>query len=231
MEKSNKEHNQNAEKYIAIGDIHGCARSLKALLEEIRPYRDRIHVFIGDYIDRGPDSKGVLDCVIEFSREHHCVFLRGNHEKMLLDAIQSGEHTFWLINGGVETLKSYRINDPAELPADHRDFLEQTRLWFDTPDYLFIHAGLDPGRRVEELLALPDIENMALWERRHVHEPVVWEKPVVFGHTPVKEPLINDRKMGIDTGCVFPDRGYGHLSALLLPEKTVLSQEYLDYSP
>ncbi len=186
-------------------------------------------MFIGDYIDRGPDSSGVVESIIAFARDHHCVFLRGNHEKMLMDAIQSGERTFWLMNGGMETLGSYQIHDPAEIPARHLEFFQQTRLWHDTPDYLFIHAGLDPDQSIEQQLTSPDIENTALWERRHIHEPVSWEKPVVFGHTPVREPLIDDRKMGIDTGCCFPNRGYGHLTALLLPERTVISQECLDF--
>jgi serine/threonine protein phosphatase 1 len=231
LEYSKTENTGHSDKYIAIGDIHGCARSLKALLEKTRPFRDRTHVFIGDYIDRGPDSKGVVDYVIEFSRDHHCVFLRGNHEKMVMDAIRSGERTFWMINGGMETLDSYQVHDPAEIPGLHQEFFEQTRLWHETPDYLFIHAGLDPGLGIQEQLESPNIESTALWERRHVQEPVTWEKPVVFGHTPVREPLIEDRKLGIDTGCVFTSRGFGYLTALLLPEKTAISQECLDHLP
>lgn len=228
MDNSNRENRTDNSKYIAIGDIHGCAESLKALLVKIRPYRDRIHVFIGDYIDRGPDSRGVVDAVMEFAREHNCIFLRGNHESMLSDAIRTGERTFWMINGGLETLESYQVKDPVQIPEDHRHFLAEGRLWFETPDYLFIHAGLDPDRSVKEQLASPDIAHTALWERSHVHQPVVWEKPVIFGHTPVREPLMEDRKMAIDTGCVFAGSGYGNLSALLLPEKKVISQTCLD---
>lgn len=229
LDTSNRENTTDNKKYIAIGDIHGCAKSLMALLGKIRPYSDRTHVFIGDYIDRGPDSRGVVDAVMEFARHHSCIFLCGNHESMLADAIRTGERTFWIINGGIETLESYQVNDPLEIPDDHRQFLAEGRLWFETPDYLFIHAGLDPERSVREQLASPDAEHAALWERSHVDRPVVWEKPVVFGHTPVREPLIEERKMAIDTGCVFPDKGYGYLSALLLPEKKVISQECLDF--
>jgi serine/threonine protein phosphatase 1 len=231
LEYSNTKNTGHSAKFIAIGDIHGCARSLKALLDTIRPYRDRTHVFIGDYIDRGPDSKGVVESIIEFARYHHCVFLRGNHEKMAMDAIRTGERTFWMINGGLETLGSYQVQDPVEIPDWHQEFFEKTRLWHDTPDYLFIHAGLDPALGIKEQLDSPEIEKTALWERRHIHEPVAWEKPVVFGHTPVREPLITDRKLGIDTGCVFPSRGFGYLTALLLPEKTFISQECLDFPP
>jgi len=231
LENSNTAPGHNGEKYIAIGDIHGCARSLRALLQKIRPHRDRTHVFVGDYIDRGPDSKGVVEIVMDFARDHDCVFLRGNHEKMLLDAIQSDKHTFWMINGGLETLESYGVDTPAEIPEEHRRFFADTRLWYDTPEYLFIHAGLDPGRTIREQLSSPDAEHAALWERSHVNGPVEWEKPVIFGHTPVPEPLIEERKMAIDTGCVFPGHGYGTLSALLLPEKSVISQDCLDLSP
>ena len=229
MDTSNSEKSTDNKQYIAIGDIHGCAESLKALLGKIRPYRDRIHVFIGDYIDRGPDSRGVVDAVMDFARNHNCIFLRGNHENMLLDAIQTGERTFWIINGGHETLESYQVTDPVQIPDDHRQFLADGRLWFETPDYLFVHAGLDPELSVREQLGSRDVEHTALWERSHVHRQVVWEKPVIFGHTPVREPMIEDRKMAIDTGCVFPRQGYGKLSALLLPEKTIVSQECLDF--
>lgn len=231
MEKSNTPPGPSDNTFIAIGDIHGCAQSLRALLEKTRPYRDRTHVFIGDYIDRGPDSRGVVEYLVDFARDHECVFLRGNHEMMLQDAIQSGKRSFWMINGGQETLESYGVASPSEIPAEHRRFLAETRLWYDTPEYLFIHAGLDPDRTVREQLSSPDVEHVALWERSHVNGPVKWEKPVVFGHTPVREPLIEERKMAIDTGCVFSGHGYGTLSALLLPEKTVISQKCLDPSP
>ncbi len=215
-------------KYIAIGDIHGCAKSLDALLQKIQPYSDRLHVFIGDYIDRGPDSRSVVNRVMQYDRVHECCFLRGNHEKMLLEAIASGNRRHWLINGGHETLHSYGVYSPENLPADHLAFISSTQLWLNTPNYLFIHAGLNPRLAVEEQLSGPDIEHAALWERSHLHYPVVWEKTVVFGHTPVREPLIEDQKIAIDTGCVFHDRGFGNLTAILLPEKTVIQQEYLD---
>ncbi|MFO8029727.1 MAG: metallophosphoesterase family protein [Cyclonatronaceae bacterium] len=216
------------EKYIAIGDIHGCARSLDALLEKTRPYADRTHVFIGDYIDRGPDSRGVIDRVRDFAQDHHCIFLRGNHEAMLLDAVRTGDRTLWLINGGTETLESYRAESTEELPDDLLQFISETKFWHNTPQYLFIHAGLDSDQPVEEQLSSPRIEHAALWERGHVHRPVVWEKTVVFGHTPVREPLIEDRKIAIDTGCVFTGNGFGKLTALLLPERTTIQQEYAD---
>lgn len=216
------------EKYIAIGDIHGCARSLDALLEKISSYSDRTHVFIGDYIDRGPDSRGVIDRVMEFARDHHCIFLRGNHEEMLLDAVRTGDRTLWLINGGVETLESYQAESTEELPDDLLQFISKTKFWHNTPQYLFIHAGLDPGQSVEEQLSSPRIEHAALWERSHLHRPVAWEKTVIFGHTPVREPLIEDRKIAIDTGCVFTGNGFGKLTALLLPERTAIQQEYAD---
>ncbi len=218
----------NSEKYIVIGDIHGCAKSLDALLGKVTPYSDRSHIFIGDYIDRGPDSRGVVDHVREFARSHRCVFLRGNHESMLMEAVETGNRTFWLMNGGMETLDSYDTNTPEEIPADHLRFFCETRLWLNTPEYLFIHAGLDPKRPVDEQLSDPDIEHTALWERRHVHRPVLWEKTVVFGHTPVTKPLIEERKIAIDTGCVFQGGAYGTLTALLLPEKTIITQVNLD---
>lgn len=213
-------------KYIAIGDLHGCARSLEALLKKLADISDRTHVFVGDYIDRGPDSKGVVTQVLDYSKSHHCVFLQGNHEKMLMDAINSGDMHHWLMNGGYQTLESYGVSSAYDIPREHLHFFSSTQLWFNTPDYLFIHAGLNPGLTIEEQLSKPDIDFSALWERSHVYSPVAWEKTVVFGHTPVAEPIIEEKKIAIDTGCVFFDKGYGTLSALLLPEKKIISQDY-----
>lgn len=219
---------KNSEKYIAIGDIHGCARSLDALLDRITPCRDCIHVFIGDYIDRGPDSRQTVERLMRFSEEAECIFLMGNHEKMLLDSIEKNETDLWLINGGQDTLASYGVGLPSEIPQKHIDFFSATKPWFETADYLFIHAGLDPDRPVREQLQQAETEENGLWERNHVYTPTRWEKKVVFGHTPVPEPINEDRKIGIDTGCVYQHNGLGKLTAVLLPEESFIQQPCLD---
>lgn len=94
---------------IAIGDIHGCPLSLDALLEKVAPTAEDTLLFIGDYIDRGPDSKGVIDRLIKLNDEHNCIFLRGNHEELLLGYLDRGEYDLWAINGGIQTLASYGL--------------------------------------------------------------------------------------------------------------------------
>ena len=218
----------NNERCIAIGDIHGCVRTLEALLKKLAKYKDRKFIFVGDYIDRGPDSKGVLDLIIRFSRDHDCLFLRGNHEQMLMDSLETGDHNLWLMNGGTQTLNSYDATYAVDIPAEHIEFFAQTPLWLDTTDYFYIHAGLDPKRTIKEQLNSPDIQEFGMWRRDHIDCQVKWEKTVVFGHTPLTEPLHDNRKIGIDTGCIFARQGFGLLTAVLLPEETFITQQCLD---
>lgn len=191
---------------------------------------DRRMVFIGDYIDRGPDSKGVVDYLLEFRNEHDCVFLRGNHEQMLLDAIDHDSYGHWMMNGGDTTLRSYDIKGrQAKFPEEHLTFYRETELYYDTEDYFFVHAGLSPAMTVAEALKAPDRERQFLWERSHLQAPeTVWEKTVVFGHTPQQQPILRDRMIGIDTGCIYDSRGYGQLTAVLLPEVEFIQQQKLD---
>ena len=110
---------------IAIGDIHGCNASCKSLLQRLdEEYQnDPIYVFLGDYTDRGPDSKDVVDQLLEFNKDHDCIFIRGNHDQMLLDAYEEGDWNLWMSNGGNTTLKNYdsRPGD-FDLPDEHYQF-------------------------------------------------------------------------------------------------------------
>ena len=228
---ADRKESDQRESYVVIGDIHGCARSLAALLEKLKPYEDRKFVFIGDYIDRGPDSKGVVDRVLQFAQNHDCVLLRGNHEQMMLDSQYTGDAQLWMMNGGVTTMQSYE-GAPIEvdLPPEHQKFYSNTNLYFDTPGYFFSHAGLPPDITVEEAKGDPDYENSFIWTRSHIGASrLKWEKPVIFGHTPVPEPVLDDLMINIDTGCVFKGRGgMGNLTALLLPEREVIQQPGLE---
>lgn len=222
----------NNKKYIAIGDIHGCARSLEALLNTLSSYQDRTFVFIGDYIDRGSDSKKVVDLLIEFSSSHECVMLRGNHEQMLLDAIDSGDLELWLFNGGQETLDSYsgRLSQ-LRLPPEHLQFFNNTRYFYDTPQYLFVHGGIPPDLTVEEALQRYSLHQEFMWYREHLETSQnIWEKKVVFGHTPMSEPLNQDNKIAIDTGCVYSyKKKFSKLTAIKLPEEEFIFQKSLEY--
>ncbi len=218
------------QKFIAIGDIHGCYHSMVALLQKLEPYYDRQFVFVGDYIDRGPASKKVVDYLLEFREKVDCVFLRGNHEQMLLDAFDNGEKSMWMMNGGRATLQSYNGNDVSViLPESHKEFYEQTRLFYETDEYFFVHAGLSPAKTIAESIEDNNEVQEFLWERSHLNAfETPWEKTVVFGHTPRPKPIQKDHMIGIDTGCVFDRIGYGKLTAVLLPEEEFVDQTALD---
>ena len=226
---------------IAIGDLHGCSRELDLLLDALAPTPDDHLVFVGDYVDRGPDAAGVLAAMLALQAGSGpaCTFLRGNHEQMMLDARAQGGHTLdnWLYNGGGATLLSYGhpptvqrlgyagdahsgpVADwPALVPSEHWAFLDATLPFLDHLDYLFVHAGADPGLTLEEnVRARP---GRFLWERRHLGADLsLWDRPVVCGHTPAEAPISLPALVMIDTGAYHPYVGPrpGALTAVVLP--------------
>lgn len=213
---------------IAIGDVHGCARSMDALLEELDFSSDDQIVFIGDYIDRGPDSKGVIDRLLRLKDEVRCTFLRGNHEALMLEFLEDGESDVWVFNGGTQTMVSYQTDDgTTHIPRTHVEFLQQTELYLETDEFLFVHAGLRADLTVAENLEQCD-ESIFLWERDHLNvQNLPWEKTVVCGHTPVSEPVDRERLINIDTGCVFHAHAHlGRLTAVRLPEREFVIVDY-----
>ena len=226
----------------AIGDVHGCARTLDALLDRLAAdagvpltAADTL-VFVGDYVDRGPASADVLDRVLEIEAASEAgtgprgVFLRGNHDQMMLDyADRVGDAELWFVNGGRTTLASYEARGERVLPTAHLDFLRRTLIAAEVAGHAFVHAGLDTRRSVADNLADPD-PRIALWTRQHLDADLSnWEMPVVCGHTPVAEPIDLPRLVGIDTGAVFVGReGLGRLTAVALPERRFLSVETVD---
>lgn len=218
------------QKFIAIGDIHGCAKSMEAILERLEPFYDRTFIFVGDYIDRGPASKEVVDYLIDFKEKVDCVFLRGNHEQMLLDAFKRDNPSLWMINGGRSTLDSYNSQkDEIKLPEEHLEFYENTRFFYDADDYFFVHAGISPDKTIAESLEDEREIMEFLWERSHLNAfETPWEKTVVFGHTPRVKPFKKGNMIGIDTGCVYSKMGYGKLTAVKLPEEEFIQQVCMD---
>lgn len=216
---------------IAIGDIHGCPKSLDALLHRIDPSSDDHLLFVGDYIDRGPDSKKVIDRLLELREEVECTFLRGNHESMMVEYLDSGTFDLWRMNGGVSTLQSYKRDGKAEIniPRAHAEFVRETKLHHETENYLFVHAGLKPDLTIEENLERHG-EDVLLWERGHLNaSEVAWEKPVVCGHTPRPDPVDRKKLVLIDTGCVYHMQpGMGRLTAVHLPERRFVDVAYAD---
>lgn len=218
---------------IAIGDVHGCRRSLQALLKELNPGPDDHLVFIGDYVDRGPDSRGVIQDLLSLRDQQKCTFLRGNHEALLLSYVDQGEFETFLHNGGQQTLASYGM-DVGNLyfPDEHMAFIRETKLYLETEDAVFVHAGLRPGLTVRENLERGD-EMIYLWERSHIrcsNDELAWEKTVICGHTPVARPINIPKLINIDTGCVFGPRRpeFGRMTAVRWPEREFVSVPYAE---
>ena len=216
-------------RYI-IGDIHGCARSLVDLVVTIDPKAgtDEL-IFVGDYIDRGPDTYGVVAYLLSLSETFACTFLRGNHESMMLRAYaeeQESQRAHWLLHGGEETLLSYAVGTGSRIiPSAHWDFFGATRWYRDDPDAFIVHGGVSPDVSIAKNLAAFYPEDF-LWQRAHLGRTSHphWEKKVVCGHTPLPEPLMMERLWAIDTGCVYPQSsGFGRLSAVCLETAVVTS--------
>lgn len=189
---------------FAVGDIHGYYRRLERLLGQLPldPQRDLL-VFLGDYLNRGPQSREVLDLLLDVERRvPGAVFLVGNHEQALLDYAATGDVDLLhqLRGMGVEaTLKSYGdapmsgLRDLSFLPRAHREFLSRLRLSFEADCYLFVHAGLTPGGKDADAASLT-VRGLFL------EEPSACPRTVVFGHSGFETPLLAPGKIGLDTG-------------------------------
>jgi serine/threonine protein phosphatase 1 len=195
---------------IAIGDIHGCALALDALLDAIGPDPDDVIVTLGDYINRGPDSRSVLQRLIALAGECRLIPLLGNHEQALLEA-KSGLHpTTWLGMGVIATLDSYGPSRSLSLiPDEHFAFLESCRDYHETENHIFVHANYYHDWPMNEQPPL-----MLRWEslRETMPPPHDSGKTVIVGHTSQKDGEIFDAGYltCIDTFCV----GGGWLTAL-----------------
>jgi len=189
----------------AIGDVHGCLGKLERLLarcvERCGEAPMRI-VFVGDYIDRGPDSRGVIDLVRNLQRERSgVVCLRGNHEALLLEAVETGDEELWLFNGGGQTLASYDVDHAADLPADVLEWIAALRLSFDDGRRFFVHAGVNPAAPLDR-----QSPHDLVW----IREPFLsstrdYGRLIVHGHTPVRtgKPDLRRNRLNIDTAAVY----------------------------
>ncbi len=203
-----------------IGDIHGCLGHLQRLLETVEPdlSRDTL-IFVGDYIDRGLNSRGVVDYLVRLKGQHpagRIICLKGNHEAMFLDFLAGREPELFLFNGGRSTLREYWGENwmnlaELRLPPEHEIFYRELLPYYDTPDYFFVHAGVRPGLPLTE-----QSEEDLLWIRgEFIASFEDFGKKVVFGHTPFRAPLIMPNKLGIDTGAVYGN----FLTCVKLPEE------------
>lgn len=187
---------------LAIGDIHGCFAALKALADYV-PFQDTDRlILLGDYVDRGPDSRAVLDWLIDRARKGPLVALRGNHEIMMLAARDDpAAERDWMDYGARATLTSYSpLGDQGRLsdvPDEHWEFLEnQTLRWFETASHFFVHANAYPQIPLRDQ---PDL--MLYWEKFNDAPPHCSGKIMVCGHTPQKSgrPRSLGRAVCIDT--------------------------------
>jgi serine/threonine protein phosphatase 1 len=189
---------------LAIGDIHGCLGPLDDLLAWVKPTEDDVLITLGDYVDRGPDTRGVLNRLIELKKSRPVICLRGNHEIMMLDAYRGGraEKKMWLSVGGVQALGSYGVapgkgGTLEAVPPEHWHFLENELLpYYESELFIFVHAGVYPDLPLNEQ---PD--NILFWEffpdaLRHYSG-----KTVICGHTSQKsgEPKVVPGAVCIDT--------------------------------
>lgn len=219
----------------AIGDIHGRADLLKRLHarigEELENSSQTVLVYLGDYIDRGFESSAVLDLLLQNPLgKVSPVFLKGNHEAMMLAFLEDPEGTsLWLEYGGRETLMSYGLEIPTghltgkflreirdeivrKLPGDHLNFLKRLQLTYSVGDVLFVHAGIRPDRPLER-----QREEDLLWIREpFLSHPGPFEKVVVHGHTPAPEPENLPWRINVDTGAYFSQK----LTAVVLEGRT-----------
>jgi len=203
---------------FVIGDIHGCARELELMLDEISAEDDDVVIFLGDYIDRGPDSRRVIEMLIDFKKRHsQTVFLKGNHEDMMLSYFGlPGRHgDCFLLNGGFSTLQSYGVSDPQHalehIPQAHLEFLKSLENYKLQTSFLCVHAGIRPSLSLEQ-----QSEEDMLWIRHEfILSPHSLGLTVIFGHTPMREVMLDlPYKIGIDTGLVYG----GKLSCVELSE-------------
>ncbi|MDQ0089587.1 serine/threonine protein phosphatase 1 [Paenibacillus anaericanus] len=210
---------------LVISDIHGCYDEFTELLNKAKykPSVDQL-ILLGDYCDRGLRSKEVIEQVIQLVEQGNVIALRGNHDQMFIDAMESNENAIWIENGGLSTLKSYvgtdwfkqGFNYPEYNKAKtfiklyyqhHIDFLKSLPLYSEDDRHIFVHAGIDPTFS-GDFRSQPD--RSFLWgSEEFLDHANLLNKTIVFGHIPTKrihnsaKIYFGDKKIGIDGGCCF----------------------------
>lgn len=221
---------------IAITDIHGCNKTFKALLDKVALTASDELFLLGDYIDRGPDSKGVIDTILKLQEDGFQVTcLRGNHEQMFLDMSQAiPGQSFNLYPGLVDTLVSYNCRHPKEIPPRHLEFMNSLAYYHEVEGYLLVHAGFN--------FSIPDPlqdQEAMLWERHwytKVDKKWTDNRIILHGHTPTKvEDILRMyasmevmSTLILDSGCVFRLKGMGQLTAFDMTNRRLYFQDNVD---
>lgn len=214
------------QRIFAIGDIHGCYKTFeRMLLDKIQIRKEDYIYCIGDYIDRGRNSKGVIDLILKLNDDgYHIRTLRGNHEQMMLDSMTIEEGMdVWIKNGGLETMSSFGIDFLSDLPDKYLSFLMKTELFIETEEYIFVHAGLN-----FDIKNIFEDKEAMLWTRDFSPvQPALGNKLLIHGHTPESLKYIINQKgncINIDGGCVYRHHAHlGKLVAIDLNERKFIS--------
>jgi len=219
---------------LAITDIHGCLNTFQSLLDKIAfSFGDELYL-LGDFVDRGPDSKGVIDYIMELQRRGYKVFcLRGNHDQMMLDALNGDEqNSLWMNNGAKSTLKSFGVKRVEDIPELYFDFIRNLPYTLETDSYILVHAGLDFSNEdpYENRQAMLWIRNWYLL----TNYDWLGDRVILHGHTPQYRPEIEkqlktldkQRILGLDNGCVYNSSsnrrdGFGSLCAFNLDDRSL----------
>lgn len=197
---------------FAIGDVHGCIDKLRSLLwkcESLAADAPVRYVFVGDYIDRGPDSNETIETLIDLQKKERAevICLRGNHEQILLDCFTDGPEqlAYWVLaNGGAETLRSYGAESIHDIPAEHLAWIRSLRFFYDDGKRYFVHAGVDPDLPLNR-----QSEHDQLWIREpFLLSDKILERFIVHGHTPQRSglPEFRPNRLNLDTAAVYGGR-------------------------
>lgn len=217
---------------IAIGDIHGCNKTFQSLLfDKLQISQDDEIYLLGDYIDRGPDSKGVINTILTLRNQGFQVYtLRGNHEQMMMDSVNDIKSYFqWVFNGGEFTMESFGVKRYQDMPNIYKDFFNSTKIVIQAERYILVHAGLN--FKNEDIF---EDQDFILWGRGFKpHQPKLGNKLLLHGHTPKPLEYILNQKGNIynlDGGCVFLNKrkGLGSLVALILDDMEFVYLKCID---
>lgn len=216
---------------FAIGDIHGCLDQLTRLLDKCRRFARGLpstFVFLGDYIDRGPGSQGVVQTIVDMqaAAPDRVIALAGNHEDLLLASLDFGDAMGrWLANSGSATLQSYGVTSPKDLPPDHLAWIRSLPTHHDDGQRFFVHAGIRPGVPLDR-----QTRDDMLW----IREPFLSStadcgRLIIHGHTPRRDgkPELLSNRINLDTGAVYG----GKLTAAIFEKDRRLPVEFLQARP
>ena len=199
---------------LAISDIHGCITALETMLDLVNPGSDDLIITLGDYVDRGPDSKAVIARLVKLKQTHQYVHLMGNHEIQMIRALHAPHHLSRFLSplcGGQGTLDGYG-GTFEDIPDDHWDFLTSAALYHETNSHIFVHAGVEPDIPMNQ----QDTETL-YYKRFYEAQPHCSGKPYICGHTVQGDlPANNGYAICLDT-CAY---GGGWLTALDLETMT-----------